>query len=205
MIQFDLTPDPRVLIALTHTPLQPLDALCELIDNAIDSFHTAKVLGDPVEFPLVVVDLPGRAELERGEGFVRVRDNGPGLTTENARNALRAGFSGNNSYDTLGLFGMGFNVATGKIGRVTRFTTARPEDDEALEVVIDLLHMQEQGGYGVPGHRVPKHPSTAAARLSKSMAGGPKETPIAASSANSRAHKAHNSKGARTPLRHSPA
>lgn len=30
MPDFDLTPDPRVLIALTHTPLQPLDALCEL-------------------------------------------------------------------------------------------------------------------------------------------------------------------------------
>jgi hypothetical protein len=58
---FDLTPDPKVLIALTHTPLQPLDALCELIDNAIDSFHVAKLQGAPIEFPLVVVELPGVA------------------------------------------------------------------------------------------------------------------------------------------------
>ena len=56
MTEFDLTPDPKVLIALTHTPLQPLDALCELIDNAIDSFHIAKLA---IEFPLVVVELPG--------------------------------------------------------------------------------------------------------------------------------------------------
>lgn len=34
-MKFDFTPDPKVLIALTHTPMQPLDALCELIDNAI--------------------------------------------------------------------------------------------------------------------------------------------------------------------------
>lgn len=26
-MEFDLTPDPKVLIALTHTPMQPLDAL----------------------------------------------------------------------------------------------------------------------------------------------------------------------------------
>ena len=47
MTEFDLTPDPKVLIALTHTPLQPLDALCELIDNAIDSFNAAKLQGLP--------------------------------------------------------------------------------------------------------------------------------------------------------------
>jgi hypothetical protein len=29
MTEFDLTPHPKVLIALTHTPLQPLDSLCE--------------------------------------------------------------------------------------------------------------------------------------------------------------------------------
>lgn len=36
-MKFDFTPDPKVLIALTHTPMQPLDALCELIDNAMNS------------------------------------------------------------------------------------------------------------------------------------------------------------------------
>lgn len=45
--EFDLTPDPKVLIALTHTPIQPLDALCELIDNAIDSFEAAALQGTP--------------------------------------------------------------------------------------------------------------------------------------------------------------
>ncbi len=43
---FDLTQDPKVLIALTHTPMQPLDALCELIDNSIDSFQFARLPGN---------------------------------------------------------------------------------------------------------------------------------------------------------------
>src|SRR6185312_1697839 len=110
METFDLTPDPKVLIALTHTPLQPLDALCELIDNSLDSFHLADLQGQPVEFPLVTIELPGPSELNNGQGRVRVRDNGPGLPPEMAEKSIRAGFSGSkNPYDMLGLFGMGFN------------------------------------------------------------------------------------------------
>jgi hypothetical protein len=156
MTDFDLTPDPKVLIALTHTPLQPLDALCELIDNAIDSFRVAKLQGSPIEFPLVVVELPGSAEINRGEGAVRVRDNGPGLTADLAEKALRAGYSGNKPYDSLGLFGMGFNISSGKLGRATRFLTARKEDQDALEVVVDLIALQEQRSYKVPVNRVAK-------------------------------------------------
>ena len=156
MTEFDLTPDPKVLIALTHTPLQPLDALCELIDNAIDSFHVAKLQGAPIDFPLVVVELPGVAEIARGEGAVRVRDNGPGLTADLAEKALRAGYSGNRPYDSLGLFGMGFNIASGKLGRATRFLTARKEDNDAIEVVVDLIALQEQRSYKVPVNRIAK-------------------------------------------------
>lgn len=155
-LHFDLTPDPRVLVALTHTPLQPLDALCELLDNGIDAFRSAQQEGRPESHPLVVVDLPGSAEVGRGDGIVRVRDNGAGLTPEKAERAMRAGFSGNNPFDTLGLFGMGFNIATGKLGRQTTLTTARADEDHAIEVVIDLLALQESGSYAVKGQRIPK-------------------------------------------------
>lgn len=52
-MKFDFTPDPKVLIALTHTPMQPLDALCELIDNAIDSFYGAKIQGLKADNPMI--------------------------------------------------------------------------------------------------------------------------------------------------------
>lgn len=156
MSEFDLTPDPKVLIALTHTPLQPLDALCELIDNSIDSFQVAKLQGAPIEFPLIIVELPGAAEINRGEGIVRIRDNGSGLTADLAEKALRAGYSGNKPYDSLGLFGMGFNISTGKLGRVTRFLTARKEDQDAIEVVVDLIKLQERRSYKVPVISRPK-------------------------------------------------
>jgi hypothetical protein len=146
----DITPDPKVLIALTHTPLKPLDALCELIDNGIDSFRAASLQGKPVVHPLLEVAIPGEAETRRGEGVVRIIDNGAGLDREGLANALRAGFSGKNRYDTLGLFGMGFNIATGKLGRRTTVTTARREDDFALHVVIDLPQVVRNRKFEVP-------------------------------------------------------
>jgi hypothetical protein len=153
----DLTPDPRVLVALTHTPLEPLDALCELIDNSIDSFIEAERRGSPVTFPLITVELPGGTEVTRNGGVVRVRDNGSGLSLEATERALRAGYSGKSGGGTLGLFGMGFNIASGKLGRRTQFTTAR-KDGDTLRVRIDLDDIVKSGSYRVPITRLEKIP-----------------------------------------------
>ena len=146
-LTFDFTPDPRVLIALTQTPILPLDALCELIDNSIDSFTNSNLYGINIEHPTIWIDLPKRGELDAGFGVVRIRDNGPGMTTEQAEKAIKAGYSGNNSIDTLGLFGMGFNISTGKMGIVTKFTTARKEDDFCTKTTIDLEQINETRDY----------------------------------------------------------
>jgi len=153
---FNLTPDPQVLVALTRTPLQPLDALCELIDNSLDSFHQAELLGEPIAAPTVLVELPRSSEVERGSGRVLIRDNGPGLDKESAERSIRAGYTSNNPFDTLGLFGMGFNIATGKIGRITEFTTAQLGDEQAIRVRIDLDHLVKSGDYLVPFDLVEK-------------------------------------------------
>lgn len=152
----NLTPDTKVLIALTHTDIKPLDALCELIDNAIDSFSSAKLQGLGIANPCIRIDLPSIKEINNDEGVVRVSDNGPGLTMETAEKALRAGFSGNNPYDTLGLFGMGFNISTGKIGSITRFYSARENSDKALEVTIDLNKINSSKDYNVVAYYVEK-------------------------------------------------
>ena len=89
-MKFDFTPDPKVLLALTHTPMQPLDALCELIDNAIDSFYSAKIQGILIENPMVLVTLPSRKQLMNNGGIIRVQDNGPGMSADSAEKALRA-------------------------------------------------------------------------------------------------------------------
>ena len=155
-MKFDFTPDPKVLIALTHTPMQPLDALCELIDNAIDSFHSAKIQGVPVDNPVIIVTLPTRKQLASGGGVVRIQDNGPGMTAENAEKAIKAGFSGNNPYDTLGLFGMGFNISTGKLGNITTFMTSRSDMSSYIRTVINLERINSTKNYSLDAEELPK-------------------------------------------------
>lgn len=86
----DITPDPKVLVALTRTPILPIDALSELIDNAVDSFRTAATSGSPAAVRQVIIEVPGSAEVARGEGMIRVRDTGPGLTEEQIADSMRA-------------------------------------------------------------------------------------------------------------------
>lgn len=154
--RLDITPDPNVLLALTHTPLKPLDALCELIDNGIDSFRAATLGGVPVKHPLLQITIPGASETRRGEGLFRVCDNGPGLSRIQLEQAIKAGYSGKNRFDTLGLFGMGFNIATGKLGTKTVVTTSKASDDYAMKVVIDLPKVVSSKSYLVPVEKIPK-------------------------------------------------
>lgn len=153
---FDFTPDPKVLLALTRTPMQPLDALCELIDNAIDSFSAAKIQGIVVDSPVIIIELPTKKQLANNSGILRVQDNGPGMTAENAEKAIKAGFSGNNPYDTLGLFGMGFNISTGKLGNKTTFMTARADCSKYIKTVIDLEKINATKSYSLGVEEIEK-------------------------------------------------
>ncbi|MFI2279727.1 ATP-binding protein [Nocardia beijingensis] len=154
----DITPTPEVLVALTRTPITEVDALSELIDNAIDCFYAARVAGQLTPVQQVLIELPGLSEVKRGEGVVRVRDTGPGLTEEQIAGAMTAGYSDKNHYDTLGLFGMGFNIATGKLGRVTKVISARAEDDHAVQVILDIPKLQRARTYTVEAERIAKPP-----------------------------------------------
>lgn len=155
-LSFDFTPDPRVLIALTQTPIKPMDALCELIDNSIDSFYNSKLQGISIKNPTITIDLPKNADVDNGIGVLKIRDNGPGMSTEQAERAIKAGYSGNNQLDTLGLFGMGFNISTGKLGISTRFLTARAEDDYCTRTVIDLEKINESKSFIIDAEQTSK-------------------------------------------------
>ncbi|MDA8014593.1 MAG: ATP-binding protein [Gammaproteobacteria bacterium] len=155
MKPFDLKPNPRVLLALTHTAMKPIDALCELVDNAIDSFSDTRHESDGVNE--IRIDLPTPRELNLGQGAVRVADNGPGMTPEDAEKALTAGYSSQNAYDRLGMFGMGLSIATGKFARKTRLITATKSSQEAVVAEVDLERLVQQGDYNVQPHQHPKN------------------------------------------------
>jgi hypothetical protein len=60
------------------------------------------------------------------------------MSFEALESALRAGWSGNDPLSNLGLFGMGYNIATARLGLVTEVWTSRAGDPEEVGVRIDL-------------------------------------------------------------------
>lgn len=151
---FDLNPPPQVLVALTHTAMKPIDALCELVDNAVDSFAGGS--GGSPGINEINIDLPTLTELQQDAGAIRVSDNGPGMTAEGAEKALTAGSSSQNAYDRLGMFGMGLNIAAGKFARKTRLVTATRNSEKAVSVEVDLDKLVEQRHYQVQPLEVDK-------------------------------------------------
>lgn len=156
METIDVTPDPRILEVITHNPMPPINSLCEIIDNSIDGFSMAKEKGIEIKSQLVDISLPSRAEIDDGIGRLVLRDNGPGLSKEEANDAVRAGFRGKEAIGKLGLFGMGFNISTGKLGKKTIFKTARKEDKNLFCITIDLPELVKKKVFNVPVEERPK-------------------------------------------------
>lgn len=148
--QLDLTPSPRVLRMLGQIDFKPWQCLAELIDNSVDAFLGAQNDATSVLFPQVNVELSSPAQIRAGTGSVKVSDNGPGMSAEFLRDAVRAGFSSNSPVDKLGLFGMGFNVATARLGGRTEVWTTRLEDEDWWGVPIDFDEMERAGSFLAP-------------------------------------------------------
>lgn len=112
--------------------------IAELVDNAFDDF--TEIVNDGQTWPggfKVSVSLPSSTAALLG-AEVMVRDTGRGMTRDMLEQAVKAGWSSNDRFDKLGLFGMGFNVATARLGRRTCVFTTREGDPEWTGVEIDL-------------------------------------------------------------------
>ncbi len=134
----DITPSPRILRMLGEIEFDEWQCIAELVDNAFDDF--TEIMNGGQSWPggfKVSVTLPGIASTLAGAEIV-VRDTGRGMTRETLEQAVRAGWSSNDRFDKLGLFGMGFNVSTARLGRRTRVLTTRAGDPEWIGVEIDL-------------------------------------------------------------------
>lgn len=152
----NVTPMTNILVVITDNPMKPLQTLYELIDNSVDSFNRSKLLGVDIKNPLIDIRIPSIADIKKNRGVLSVRDNAVGLSYEETNGAVTAGFSGKNKYDTLGLFGMGFNIATGKLGVETHFRTTKESDDFAIDVKINLKDMTKRNSYDIPCEKIKK-------------------------------------------------
>jgi hypothetical protein len=149
----DVVPHPRLLSVLGDIEFAPWQCIAELVDNSFDELLRRPLpTGDT---PTVWVTLPGKNSTAR-DGEVWVKDNGMGMTLERLNNALRAGWTSNDRYGQLGLFGVGFNIATARLGQVAIVRTALPEQHDWTVVTVDLRAMAAGGHFNLPVSSEPK-------------------------------------------------
>jgi hypothetical protein len=152
-MEFDLQPDPRVLPMLGEINIDQWRCIAELVDNAIDGFLHTQRAGDHAVAPRVDIVLP---VADKDGAQLKVIDNGPGMTPDVLEKAVRAGWSGNNPIDNLGLFGMGFNIATARLGSVTEVWTTRKGDIEWHGLSIDFDQLRKQRHFRTAHLKRPK-------------------------------------------------
>lgn len=115
--------------------------------------------------PTVSVTLPSRAS-DAKTAEVWVQDNGRGMTLNTLENAVRAGWTSNARYGSLGLYGVGFNIATARLGRVTTIKTTRSGDPSWTVLTLDLVKLARGESYMVPVRFEPKdHPDEHGTRI----------------------------------------
>jgi hypothetical protein len=144
--KLDITPSPRLLQVLGDIPLQNWQCLAELIDNSLDELlkQPNRSATDPLRVDISI------EPAANGVPTIVVRDNGTGMTEDELERSLRAGHSSKGRYGTLGLFGMGFNIATSRLGDITTVETTTAGSDEMLSATINFAELQREETFSVP-------------------------------------------------------
>ncbi|NPU99894.1 MAG: hypothetical protein HPY53_00785 [Brevinematales bacterium] len=151
----DITPKPRILRTLGDIPFQPWQCLAELIDNSIDAFLAVEADAEEGKEQKILVNWSNDS-VGTPDRTIEVSDNANGMSLEQLQNAVTAGYSGNDPINNLGLFGMGFNIATARLGEVTTVRSTRAGDKEWIELTIDFAELIRAKRFLAPVKTLPK-------------------------------------------------
>lgn len=151
----DITPTPRILRTLGDIPFAAWQCLAELIDNSFDAFVNAEEKGTKIENPRIDIHWSSDSVAARDREIV-IEDNGLGMGIDVLQKAAKAGYSSNDPIHNLGLFGMGFNISTARLGDETIFLSATPESIEWVGIKISFDQLIKDQTFSAPIIREPK-------------------------------------------------
>lgn len=153
MNTLDITPTPRILRTLGEIPFQTWQCLAELIDNSIDAY-LSDTEGEATDRKISVNW--SNDSVAMADRTVEIIDSASGMSIGQLQNAVRAGYTSNDPFHNLGLFGVGFNIATARLGEETMIISTRRGDADWVGVKIDFQRMISSGRFDAPIMRVPK-------------------------------------------------
>jgi len=145
----DITPTPRILRTLGEIPFQIWQCMAELIDNAIDSFMSEDMKVDDDRERSISVSWTNESAAAQNR-TIEITDNACGMSLEQLQNAVRAGYTSNDPIGNLGLFGMGFNISTARLGELTTIMSTRSGDSEWVGIEIDFQKLIKSKHFDAP-------------------------------------------------------
>lgn len=151
----DITPTPKILRTLGDIPFAAWQCLAELMDNSLDAFSEAENKGKIITGPRVDIHWSSDSVAAYDREIV-VQDNGLGMELEVLQKSAKAGYSSNDPIHNLGLFGMGFNIATARLGDETLFLSATPDGTEWVGIKISFEQLIKEQTFSAPVVREPK-------------------------------------------------
>lgn len=151
----DITPTARVLRTLGEIPFLPWQCIAELIDNSLDGFAFAESSDIELDQKRVVISWSG-ASVGDAESTLEILDTGPGMDISVMQQCVKAGHTTNDPISNLGLFGMGFNIATARLGDKTEIYSATKDNSEWVGIEIDFSSLIKTGKFQAPVVRIPK-------------------------------------------------
>ena len=143
----DITPTPRILRTLGEIPFQTWQCIAELVDNSIDAFLSNRTLEERDQRITVTWSSDSVGAADR---TIEVSDNAAGMSIDQLQNAVRAGYTSNDPIGNLGLFGMGFNIATARLGEETTILSTRRGDADWVGVKIDFQKLIDSRKFDAP-------------------------------------------------------
>lgn len=141
----NLTPSPRMLQMLGQIEFENWQCIAELVDNSIDAL-LKEFKNGRTERGVIRVFIPSYSGYVEGQP-VTIWDNGSGMNITQMENALSAGYSSNDPTSNLGLFGMGFNISTARLGDKTAVFTSQKGESDEIGIEIDFQEMIRDNSY----------------------------------------------------------
>ena len=120
----NLTPSPEILEVIAEVDLQVHHCLAELIDNCLDELKAAAAADETLE-PRIDISLPTSGKVDQGLVRAGWRQRSGHERRSSWKRRSSAGSSGKQMHGSLGMFGMGFNIATARLGGLTEVRTGR--------------------------------------------------------------------------------
>ncbi|MBP8708402.1 MAG: ATP-binding protein [Caldisericia bacterium] len=130
----NITPDTSLLPKLGKSGYSTAQAIAELVDNSIDAINTTKQVGE--------------INITIDKSFIKVYDNGSGMTKEELINSLRLAKS--NKQNQLGRFGLGLKTAALSLGSYFSITTKSTKENFLYTVNYDEERWKEHSDWTIP-------------------------------------------------------